>query len=92
MNIPGKLDKTPKVIKGHKEITLTVGEVYDINYGIHQGKHIYLGKIVSSPNVLFEGAYAFKKSSDTEDDIYFMFYAEVEPYLFTSIISKPRNV
>jgi hypothetical protein len=68
---------TDIVIKGHNELTLKVGNKYEIHYGIHQGVHEYVGTTM-------DGEHLFKKT----DKVTFSYYSKTSPFEFTRIVKK----
>lgn len=79
-------DKTPEVIEGHCKLELIPGDLYEIHYGIHQGKYVYEGKVSKDdPNHIYSrGQHMFRKVETGE--LTFGYYGHTSPYEFTSIV------
>ena len=83
-SIKGKYNKKPKVIHGHYDLELVVGNLYEIHYGVHQGIYEYLGQETEG---FWEGAFRFKNIETNNE---FCYYGTNSPYEFTSIV-EPYN-
>lgn len=81
------LDLTPEIIKGHYDLTLTVGNLYDIHYGVHQGVYKYEGK-TTKKSLKYKwdspGQHLFRNCETGK--ITFGYYGYTSPYEFTSIV------
>lgn len=91
-NFKDILHTDPIVIKGHYTLTLNVGEHYHINYGIHNGKYKYIGRVIEvhkykdSEDIITEGPHTFCKVG--EEDNLFMYYGKYSPFEMTRIIQE----
>lgn len=70
---------TDIVIKGHNELTLKVGNKYEIHYGIHQGVYEYVGTTM-------DGEHLFKNLKF--DKVTFGYYSKTSPFEFTRIVKN----
>ena len=66
------------VVKGHNVLTLRVGNKYNIQYGIHNGVHEYVGTTK-------EGKHLFKKLET--NIVSFGFHSYNSPFEFTRIVT-----
>ena len=82
------VDITTQCIKGHFDLSLKVGEKYEIHYGIHQGIYEYVGKISDQDkkHIYSHGQHLFRNLNTKQ--ITFGYYGKFSPYEFTSIV-KP---
>ena len=76
------MNTNKRIIKGHNELELVVGNLYDIHYGINQGVYEYLGQETEG---FWKGASVFR---NVETNQYFNYFGTFSPYEFTNII-KP---
>ncbi len=80
------LDKTPDVIEGHCKLELIPGDLYEIHYGIHQGRYVYVGRQMDDNDLPEEyRAYHMFRPVDS-DEITFSYYGHTSPYEFTLIV------
>lgn len=80
------LDKTPDVIEGHCKLELIPGDLYEIHYGIHQGRYVYVGRQMDDNDLPEEyRAYHMFRPVDS-DEITFSYYGHTSPYEFTTIV------
>lgn len=91
MEIPYKLVKEEKTIKGFCDLKLIVGNKYEIHYGIHQGIYEYIGQVSKEDknHPFSHGQYLFKDCRTNE--ISFGYYC-ISPFEFTSIIKAITTI
>ena len=78
------MNTNKRIIKGHYELELVVGNLYDVNYGINQGVYEYMGQETDG---FWKGASSFR---NVETNQYFNYFGTSSPYEFTSIV-KPHK-
>ena len=78
------MNTNKRIIKGHYELELVVGNLYDIHYGINQGVYEYMGQETDG---FWKGASSFR---NVETNQYFNYFGTSSPYEFTSIV-KPHK-
>jgi hypothetical protein len=69
-----------RIIKGHYDLELIVGNFYKIRYGIHQGVYKYLGQETKG---FWKDASVFENIVNHNK---FCYYGLNSPYEFTSIV------
>ena len=80
------IDYFPDTIYGHSDLVLIPGNQYDIHYGIHQGRHIYVGRRVDDNDLPMEYRYEHLFRPVGSDEITFGYYGHTSPYEFTRIV------
>ena len=78
------MNKNKRIIKGHYNLELIPGSLYDIHYGVNQGVYEYVGQETEG---FWENASVFR---NIENNKYFNYFGTSSPYEFTSIV-KPHN-
>lgn len=69
-----------RIIKGHYDLELIVGNYYKIRYGIHQGVYKYLGQETKG---FWKDASVFENIVNHNK---FCYYGLTSPYEFTGIV------
>ncbi len=80
------LDKTINVINGHGKLELIPGKEYDIHYGIHQGRYVYVGRKMDDNDLPEEYRACHMFRPVDSDEITFGYYGYTSPYEFTLIV------
>jgi len=78
------MNTNKRIIKGHYDLELVVGNLYDIHYGINQGVYEYMGQETEG---FWENASIFR---NIDNDKFFNYYGINSPYEFTNIV-KPHK-
>lgn len=79
------MNRENRIIKGHNDLELIVGNLYEVHYGINQGIYVYVGEQTEG---FWKGASIFKNIETNE---YFNYYGESSPYEFTSIVTPHKQ-
>ena len=74
------MNKEKRIIKGHYDLELIVGNHYKIRYGIHQGVYKYLGQETKG---FWKDASLFENVANNDT---FYYYGLTSPYEFTTIV------
>ena len=74
-----------RIIKGHYDLELIVGNFYKIRYGIHQGVYKYLGQETKG---FWKDASVFENIVNHNK---FCYYGLNSPYEFTSIVHSIKE-
>ena len=74
-----------RIIKGHYDLELIVGNFYKIQYGIHQGIYKYLGQETEG---FWKDASVFENIVNHNK---FCYYGLNSPYGFTSIVHSIKE-
>jgi hypothetical protein len=84
------VDTTTQVINGYDKLELISGNKYEVCYGIHQGVHEYVGKVVKNnlypDDELFTGEHLFKNCKTGK--LSFGYHGKYSPFEFTRIVKS----
>jgi hypothetical protein len=82
------LDQSVDVVVGHGKLVLIPGNEYEIHYGIHQGRYVYVGRKMDDNDLPedYRANHMFRPVDSNE--ITFSYYGHTSPYEFTSIVTK----